>query len=67
MWEFGYDSIKPYSQWGEIPGDAVIAAANLDRVLHHSTTVNIKGKSYRLLSRKRAGMPTSTPSLLVET
>ena len=61
-----FTSNKPYSEWGEILGDAVIAAATLDRILHHSTTVNIKGESYRLLSRKRAGMPTPTPSLPVE-
>lgn len=61
-----FTSNKPYSEWGEILGDAVIAAATLDRILHHSTTVNIKGESYRLLSRKRAGLPTPTPSLPVE-
>lgn len=61
-----FTSNKPYSEWGEILGDAVIAAATLDRILHHSTTVNIKGESYRLLSRKRAGLPTPTPVLPVE-
>ncbi len=42
----------------------MIAAATLDRILHHSTTVNIKGGSYRLLSGKRAGIPTPSLSLL---
>lgn len=52
-----FTSNKPYSEWGEIMGDSVIAAATLDRILHHSTTVNIKGESYRLRARERAGKP----------
>jgi DNA replication protein DnaC len=51
-----FTSNKTYSEWGEILGDNVIAAAILDRVLHHSITVNIKGESYRLKSRKKAGL-----------
>ena len=61
-----FTSNKPYSEWGEILGDSVIAAATLDRILHHSTTVNIKGESYRLMSRRKAGLPTPTPALPVE-
>lgn len=56
-----YTSNKPYSEWGEVLGDTVIAAATLDRILHHSTTVNIKGESYRLMSRRKAGVPPSPP------
>lgn len=37
-----------FSQWDEIFGDALIADAIIDRLLHHSTVVTIKGKSYRL-------------------
>ena len=37
-------------------GDAVIAAAILDRLLHHSTTIPIKGESYRLKDKRRAGL-----------
>jgi DNA replication protein DnaC len=51
-----FTSNKPYSEWGEIMGDPVIAAATLDRILHHSTTISIKGESYRLRARKRAGV-----------
>jgi DNA replication protein DnaC len=50
-----FTSNKPYGEWGEIMGDPVIAAATLDRILHHSTTVSIKGESYRLQARRRAG------------
>ena len=53
-----FTSNKVYSEWGEVLGDPVLAAAALDRILHHSTTVNIKGESYRLRVKKRAGTPT---------
>jgi len=49
-------SNKSYGEWGEIFPDQVMAAAILDRLLHHSTTVNIKGESYRLKEKKRAGL-----------
>ena len=48
---------KSYSEWGEIFGDPVIVTAILDRILHYSITLNLKGESYRLKSRKKAGMP----------
>lgn len=41
-------SNKGFRDWGEIFGDRVIASAILDRLLHHSHVVNIKGSSYRL-------------------
>lgn len=45
-------SNRGFSDWGEIFGDNVIASAILDRLLHHSTVINIKGESYRLKERK---------------
>jgi len=41
---------------GTVFGDPIIAAAILDRLLHHSTTVNIRGESYRLKDRRKAGL-----------
>lgn len=38
---------KPLSRWGEIFGDPVLANAILDRLLHHSSVINIVGRSYR--------------------
>lgn len=38
---------KSLSRWGEVFGDPVIANAILDRLLHHSTIINIVGRSYR--------------------
>jgi len=49
-------SNKSYADWGEIFGDQVLAAAILDRLLHHATTLNIKGESYRLKEKRKAGL-----------
>lgn len=54
-------SNKSYGEWGEIFPDAVMAAAILDRLLHHSTTVNIKGESYRLRGKRKAGLLNLAP------
>lgn len=48
--------------WAEVFGDPVIATAILDRLLHHSTTMNIKGESYRLKEKRRAGLLARTPA-----
>ncbi len=42
--------------WGDVFGDSVIAAAILDRLLHHSITINIQGESYRLREKLKAGL-----------
>ena len=49
-------SNKSYGDWGAIFGDPIIATAILDRLLHHSTTINIRGESYRLKDRRKAGL-----------
>jgi DNA replication protein DnaC len=54
-------SNKPFRDWGEIFKDEVVAAAILDRLLHHSTVVNIKGESYRIKERTRVGLTTAEP------
>jgi DNA replication protein DnaC len=41
-------SNKSYTDWGDVFSDTVLAAALLDRLLHHSVTVNMRGASYRL-------------------
>ncbi|MBF5054632.1 putative transposase [Alcanivorax venustensis ISO4] len=53
-------SNKSFMDWGEVFGDQVIATAILDRLLHHSTTLNIKGESYRLKEKRKAGLVTET-------
>jgi DNA replication protein DnaC len=49
-------SNKSFLDWGEIFNDQVLATAILDRLLHHCTTLNIKGESYRLKEKRRAGL-----------
>jgi DNA replication protein DnaC len=43
------------SQWGQVSGDDVLAAAILDRLLHHSYALLIQGDSYRLKTKRKAG------------
>ena len=54
-------SNKSFVDWGEIFNDQVLATAILDRLLHHCTTLNIKGESYRLKEKRKAGLLGSTP------
>lgn len=42
----------PFSKWGEIFGSATLANAVLDRLLHHSVVISIKGPSYRLKDKR---------------
>jgi DNA replication protein DnaC len=56
-------SNQSLSSWGEVFGDPIIATAILDRLLHHSTTVNIKGESYRLKEKRKAGLLTRSEPL----
>ena len=49
-------SNKGFGEWGELLGDMVIASAILDRLLHHSHVLNIRGESYRLREKRQAGL-----------
>jgi DNA replication protein DnaC len=49
-------SNKSFAEWGEIFADPVLATAILDRLLHFSTTLNIRGNSYRLREKRKAGV-----------
>jgi len=49
-------SNKGFAEWGEVLGDNVIATAVLDRLLHHSHVLNIRGESYRLREKRQAGL-----------
>src|SRR6266540_674048 len=44
-------SNRGFEQWGEILGDAMVAAALIDRLIPHATMITLKGKSYRLRER----------------
>jgi DNA replication protein DnaC len=41
-------SNRGFAEWGEVFGDSVVAAALLDRLLHHAIVIQIEGNSYRL-------------------
>jgi DNA replication protein DnaC len=57
-------SNRGFEQWGEILGDAMVAAALIDRLVHHATMITLKGKSYRLRERGLGVMPAAqAPSL----
>ena len=49
-------SNQSFAAWGEVFGDRVIATAILDRLLHHAVTLNIRGNSYRLKEKLKAGL-----------
>ncbi|WP_342405116.1 IS21-like element helper ATPase IstB [Brevibacillus sp. FSL K6-2834] len=49
-------SNKSFGEWGELMGDPVLATAVLDRLLHHSHVVNIRGNSYRLKEKLKTGI-----------
>ena len=49
-------SNRTVAEWGTVFGDPVVATAILDRLLHHSTVITIRGDSYRLREKRRAGL-----------
>src|SRR6266700_796205 len=56
-------SNKGFEDWGEVFGDDVMAAALIDRLLHHCHIVNIRGNSYRMREhRALATRLTTTPA-----
>jgi hypothetical protein len=55
-------SNKSFKDWGAVFGDTVVAAALLDRLLHHCHIVNIKGQSYRLRHYPGLALPDEPPS-----
>jgi len=52
-------SNKAFADWGQVfAGDAIMASAALDRLLHRSTVINIRGESYRLREKRQAKVAT---------
>ncbi|MFA4974969.1 MAG: IS21-like element helper ATPase IstB [bacterium] len=47
---------RSVGEWGEIFGDVIVAAAILDRLLHHSQVMTIRGESFRLKGKRRSGL-----------
>jgi DNA replication protein DnaC len=55
-------SNRGFEAWGDILGDAMVAAALIDRLVHHATMVTLKGKSHRLRERGPDTAPKVKPS-----
>ncbi|WP_261987377.1 ATP-binding protein, partial [Actinomadura sp. HBU206391] len=53
-------SNKPFGRWGEVFGDDVVAAAMIDRLVHHAEVISMKGDSYRLKNRDLGRVPAAT-------
>ena len=53
-------SNKPFGRWGEVFGDDVVAAAMIDRLVHHAEVIALKGDSYRIKDRDLGRVPTGT-------
>jgi DNA replication protein DnaC len=53
-------SNRAIGEWGAVFGDAVVATAILDRLLHHSHVITIRGDSYRLREKRRSGLLKAT-------
>ena len=50
-------SNMPFGRWGEIFADDIVAAAMIDRLVHHAEVINLKGDSYRLKDRDLGRTP----------
>jgi DNA replication protein DnaC len=50
-------SNKVFGRWGEVFGDDIVAAAMIDRLVHHADVVALKGDSYRLKDRDLGRVP----------
>ena len=55
-------SNKPFGRWGETFGDDIVAAAMIDRLVHHADVVALKGDSYRLKNRDLGRITPTTPT-----
>ncbi|GAA2437067.1 ATP-binding protein [Actinomadura vinacea] len=55
-------SNKPFGRWGEVFGDDVVAAAMIDRLVHHAEVISLKGDSYRLKNRDLGRVPAADTS-----
>ena len=56
-------SNRAVGEWGSVFGDPVVATAILDRLLHHSHVITIRGDSYRLKEKRRSGLVQKTATL----
>ncbi len=53
-------SNKPFGRWGEVFGDDIVAAAMIDRLVHHAEVIALKGDSYRLKDKDLGRVPAAS-------
>lgn len=53
-------SNRSVAEWGQVFSDPVVATAILDRLLHHSHVLTIRGDSFRLREKRRSGLVKSS-------
>lgn len=53
-------SNMPFGRWGEIFGDDIVAAAMIDRLVHHADVLTLAGDSYRTRARRELLKTTTT-------
>lgn len=53
-------NLSGFGRWGEVFGDDVVAAAMIDRLVHHAEVVSMKGDSCRLKDRDLGRVPAAT-------
>ncbi|TFC81931.1 AAA family ATPase [Cryobacterium cheniae] len=56
----------PFSRWGDVFGDHVVAAAMIDRIVHHADVITLKGSSYRLKNSGIDTLPSARPENTAE-
>ena len=49
----------PFARWGDVFGDQAVAAAMIDRIVHHAEVITLKGASYRLKNTGIATLPSA--------
>lgn len=50
-------SNKPFGRWGEVFGDDTVAAAMIDRLVHHAEVISLRGDSFRMRGRDLGRVP----------
>ena len=56
----------PFARWGDVFGDQVVAAAMIDRIVHHADVITLKGASYRLKDSGITTLPSARPENTTE-
>ena len=51
----------PFARWGDVFGDQVVAAAMIDRIVHHAEVITLKGTSHRLRNTGIDTLPSARP------